>query len=284
MSSVCNDRTPRQIARGGMDHYQATLCLSGKQSFATGRRHVAVQPGDLLLTDMAQASRFEMLGEPSTGISRAITLVLPRAVLGPLLASPDGAGGSFVSRDSKQGRLLGKQLLALCRQDGIGAEDSTAIVDSLAGIIADAVGSASDAKAATHRATRHMLTAAIKRAIDENLETPAMLTAEHLCARFALSRATLYRLLEPEGGLRRYIQDQKLRRAFTRLAVSASSGSRIIDLAVDFASDSTFVRAFRQRFGLTPGEVKRLAETAAGHGGSADVSDSLLLLKRLAST
>ena len=39
----------------------------------------------------------------------------------------------------------------------------------------------------------------------------------------------------------------------------------MIDLAIDFrfSSDTTFVRAFRRRFGVTPGEVKQLTAEAS---------------------
>lgn len=65
---------------------------------------------------------------------------------------------------------------------------------------------------------------------------------------FRISRATLYRLFEPEGGLRSYVQEQQLNRAFAMLASPASAGTRIIDLALDFnfSGDSTFVRTFRR--------------------------------------
>jgi AraC-like DNA-binding protein len=37
---------------------------------------------------------------------------------------------------------------------------------------------------------------------------------------------------------------------------------RIIDIAVEccFSSDATFIRAFRRQFGITPGEVRELAD------------------------
>ena len=75
-------------------------------------------------------------------------------------------------------------------------------------------------------------------------------------------RAGLYRLFGPDGGLARYVQEQRLNRALRLLASPASRGKRLIDLAVDFrfSSDSTFVRAFRRQFGRTPGEIMELAE------------------------
>ena len=89
------------------------------------------------------------------------------------------------------------------------------------------------------------------------------------CGRFQLSRATLYRLFEPDGGLSRYIQDQRLHRAVMRLISSDFRNARMIDFAVDFhfSSDTTFVRAFHRQFGLPPGEVRHLANRMASPGG-----------------
>jgi AraC-like DNA-binding protein len=102
----------------------------------------------------------------------------------------------------------------------------------------------------------------IKRYIEANLDT-ALLTADHLCSRFRISRASLYRLFEADGGLARYVQEQRLNRALKQLVSPLAQSKRLIDLAVDlqFSGDSTFIRAFRRRFGVTPGEIRELSET-----------------------
>src|SRR5262249_59167918 len=88
------------------------------------------------------------------------------------------------------------------------------------------------------------------------------LAAADLCRRFHIPRASLYRLFEADGGLARYVQEQRLNRALIWLIAPEANGKRLVDIALDlqFSSDSTFVRAFRRRFGLTPGELRDLAE------------------------
>ena len=70
-----------------------------------------------------------------------------------------------------------------------------------------------------------------------------------------------------------YIQQRRLIRAFAVLCAPETRYRRILDVAVEsgFASDATFVRAFRRQFGVTPGEVRALAErkTPAGANGRA---------------
>jgi AraC-like DNA-binding protein len=258
--SLHHDRTPRHVARGGMDSYQVTLCLDGRISYQAGRRTVEMQRGDLCLMDMAQSSRTVVGAEDGKG-SRALNLLLPCDALAPLLALPNGSGASLISRDSPHGRLLAEQLLALYGGNGeIDASRAAFSSEALAGLIADAVGSARAATEAVDQANRELLLRAIKRHIDGSLQ--AETNVDQLCRKFQVSRATLYRLFEPEGGLWRYIGDQRLDRAFTKLASAADGSIRMVEMAVEFhfSSDTTFVRAFRRRFGLTPGEVRRLSE------------------------
>src|SRR5215471_17174898 len=69
-SAYSNQRTPRHIARSGMDHYMVTLCLEGQLTFEAGRRSATMQPGDLCLQDMAQASRTQLAADEATGLAR----------------------------------------------------------------------------------------------------------------------------------------------------------------------------------------------------------------------
>jgi hypothetical protein len=66
----------------------------------------------------------------------------------------------------------------------------------------------------------------------------------------------------------------------TGLLAEARAGW-LLDLALDFGfgSDSTFVRAFRRRFDITPGEVKRLASAQQAQTSAAANLDALLGLR-----
>ncbi|MBK5959811.1 AraC family transcriptional regulator [Rhodoplanes elegans] len=253
------DRTPAHIARGGIDHFQITLCLRGGMHFTSGRREAVLGRGDVCLIDMAQPNRTVLSGGADGGATtRLVSIIVPRSVMAPRLAHPDSATASLLPGGGRAAQLLGSQLSAL--RDGPSPE-SRAAVEAMADIVAGAVGSAAEVDGAVDRADRHLVLAMIKRHIEAHLDTEP-LTAEDLCRRFQMSRAGLYRLFEAEGGLARHVQEQRLNLALRRLAAPASRNRRLIDLALDlrFSGDSTFVRAFRRRFGLTPGEVRGLAE------------------------
>jgi AraC-like DNA-binding protein len=139
--------------------------------------------------------------------------------------------------------------------------NSAVLIDKIADLVAEAIGSAADIEGDVGRTDRRLFLAMIKRYIETHLETEP-LGAEDLCDRFGISRASLYRMFKPEGGLAGYVRDQRLNLAMRRLAEPHGQKTRLLDLAINlrFSSDSTFVRAFRRKFGLTPGEVREKSQ------------------------
>lgn len=259
------DRTPGHVARGGLDHYQVTLCIDGEMEFSSGRRALTLRPGDIGLIDMAQPNHTTLI-EGAGRRSRLRAAILPRAVLARRLAHPDSATATLLSRgDEPPSRLAAGYAGLWQRSPG---EDAAARVEAVADLVARAVGSAAQTDAAVERSDRQLFLAMIKRYVDAHLDTET-LAADDLCRRFGLSRASLYRMFVPDGGLASYVQEQRLNLAMRRLISPQARDIRLIDLAVDlqFSSDSTFVRAFRRKFGLTPGELRERSEAWWRAGG-----------------
>lgn len=256
------DRTAAHVARGGLDYYQINLCLQGRMHFTSDRREVTLRPGDICLIDMVQPNRTVLTGEGDDR-TRLTTLIVPRHVLAPRLAYPDSATATLLPASDRRARLLADQFAALWQQPK--ADNAAAaiepVIDAMCDVIAEVAGRSVDARGTAGRAERQLLLAAIKHHIDANIETGS-LGADDLGRRFHLSRASLYRLFGNEGGLARYVQDRRLNRALRLLSSPDARGRRLIELAVDlqFSGDSTFVRAFRRQFGVTPGEIRELSE------------------------
>jgi AraC-like DNA-binding protein len=288
LSPVAYDRSSQHVARSAIDHYQVSMYVEGKGEFRSGPRTAALEAGDICLIDMSQPSEMRLVGDPAGRTLQVVTLILPRSVLAPLLAAPDAVQASVISRNTAFGRLMGEHMLALRRYAPLlSDEECRSAVQATAHLAAGAVGRAPDAAPAVVLSTRAAQVAAIKRHINEHLDS-SRLGVNNLCHRFHLSRAALYRLFEHEGGLARYIQDRRLYRAFSKLVAPAHQDWRIIDFALDagFSSDATFIRAFRRVFGMTPGEVRTHADLArAGHrlplSGPADAMQSASWLRHL---
>jgi AraC-like DNA-binding protein len=100
----------------------------------------------------------------------------------------------------------------------------------------------------------------IRRFIDTHLASPALET-DMLAGNFGLSRAALYRLFEPVGGVAAYIRRERLRRVFRDITAPEHANVRLAGLARrwGFKDGSTFNRAFRLSFGISPGAARAAA-------------------------
>jgi AraC-like DNA-binding protein len=96
----------------------------------------------------------------------------------------------------------------------------------------------------------------VRRAVRSHLHSLS-LGPDMLCRLLATSRSQLYRLLEGEGGVTRYIQRQRLLEGHAALCDAASTKT-IAAIAAElcFADGSGFSRAFRHEFGMSPRDVR----------------------------
>ena len=96
----------------------------------------------------------------------------------------------------------------------------------------------------------------IRKYIDSNLGDVTLLPAQ-ICNMFKLSRATLYRMFEADGGVRRYIQDRRLHCAVWDLAINGTRRGRLTEVSEKwgFSSNANFNRAVKVAFGMPPGSL-----------------------------
>lgn len=92
----------------------------------------------------------------------------------------------------------------------------------------------------------------------------AMLTTTTICREVGISRSQLYRLLESEGGVMRFVQRMRLRAAQAALSDPTDHRSvAAIGEAHGFHDPSSFSRAFRREFGAAPMELRTAALSGA---------------------
>jgi AraC-like DNA-binding protein len=96
----------------------------------------------------------------------------------------------------------------------------------------------------------------VRQAVRRNLRSPSLGPAK-LCREAAMSRSQLYRLLESEGGVIHYIQRRRLSESFSILC-DARNRLPIAQIAemLCFSDASSFSRAFRREFGISPSDVR----------------------------
>ncbi|MGJ5206460.1 helix-turn-helix domain-containing protein [Bradyrhizobium sp. HKCCYLR20261] len=111
----------------------------------------------------------------------------------------------------------------------------------------------------------------IRNYIDANLNVRD-LNAATLARAFGLSRASLYRLFEPVGGVASYVRARRLERARETIKEPGLSNRRIAPVAygTGFKSIASFNRAYRQAFGESPRQSRKGARKGPADGRTAD--------------
>jgi len=113
-----------------------------------------------------------------------------------------------------------------------------------------------EAKADIRTRARDALKEIICAYIEENL-TNARLSTTSLLRQFGVSRATLFRMFEPEGGVRSYINDRRMYRAVFQISIDPMTRGEISKASEmwGFSSDANFNRSVRRNFGVSPSSL-----------------------------
>lgn len=254
-SGVRFRRDGATIARSSIDHYLVQIYLDGGYRGVIGRREVEMRSGDVCILDMTQP-----LATQANDFAN-ITVVIPRESLAPLVKSPDCLHGLILPGTSAAGALLGDHLKSLHRQiPNLTVHEAVEVARGTAGLVAACAGPALDACETTGAELRSALIRRIRRFIEERLASPE-LDSDLICREFGLSRASLYRLFEPLGGVSNHVRERRLSRALADLVSPQKHRERVTDIAFrwGFGSEASFSRAFRAAYGMSPREAREAA-------------------------
>jgi len=235
------DRTPQVIARSGIDHLLVQAYLGGGYRLEADGREIEVKTGDVCVIDFARTSRLQ-----TTPFSQ-LSVVLPRSVMELLIPDVDILHGLVLPRGSPLNTILVSHLRTLFAQcPGLSLEEGRAAARGTAALIAAFVGPSTDGHDAAAEALALASLRTLRRVVEANLDNPE-LGPNFLMRHVGISRATLYRLFEPLGGVRSYIQQRRLTRAFLTICDTAFHKERIGVIArrCGFTGDAVFSRAFR---------------------------------------
>ena len=177
-------------------------------------------------------------------------------------------GCAGTALDSSEGHLLADYMLLLERNiPHLLAGDGPKLARAIQAMVGACVAPSADRLAEAGNVIDLTLMERVRQAVARNLRSPS-LNPEKLCREAATSRSQLYRLLEGEGGVAHYILRRRLSESFSMLC-DASSNLPIGKVAemLCFADGSSFSRAFRREFGMSPSDVR-----AGAIGGSPPVA------------
>jgi AraC-like DNA-binding protein len=247
------DRSKSKIGRDGQDEYVLQFYLDGKCGQRNKGSDACARPGDLFIVDTAQPLA------TATTRSQFLNLVIPRRLLAPMLRSPDELNMHVLNGQQGTVALLRDHLLALYRRaHQITTADAQSILPATLHLAAAAVNSAVTED--NVQSFRACLFGSICRHLNDHL-TNLELKPEKVASQFGISRATLYRMFENEGGFANYLRKQRLRRSHEILTDASRRDQSIAEIAqiYGFSSPANFTRAFRQAAGISPREARMLA-------------------------
>lgn len=243
LNDVGHERPAERLAPDGFDHFTLTLLVSGGMEIDAGWGWQSLQAGELMLLDMLRPASNRMVH------AHVITVSLARERIEAASSDVDTLHGMVLP--AAQAGLLADYLYALTRRlPGLPASTVPAATQPIATLLAVVLAAGGEALQLPGHADR------VRQLVEERLGDPSF-TAATAIAASGLSRATLYRLFQPFGGLAVYIRRRRLNRVRAALADPNDARSFAeIALASGFASEGHCNRLFHEAFGARPGEFR----------------------------
>lgn len=246
-------RSRQKILSDGMDSILLQLFLEGGVQFGSGKQTTYAGKGDIVVFDLSRPV------ENFNSTFKHITMMMPRDVMDAAIPNINRWHGMVLPLQNPAVPLLRNLLTSSFemapRFDLAGGRHVEAATISLAA----AAMSGNPHHMAENGANPHVmgvLTHQIKRHIRSKLSGD--LTPEALASTFGVSRAQIYRLMEPLGGISTYIRHLRLHRCMAELCDPLLAHLNVSEIAYrsGFNHLNTFNRSFRETFGMTPSQVR----------------------------
>lgn len=259
-------REPDHVRKSGLDHISMIVNLADTRGDCDGRS----------VSAEARSVQFRDLSRPSTSHTSSIdvlNIMIPRtSVPGWLLSR--GVHGLVLPASSSGGRLVASHLLTLAEvADDLSEAEGIAAIEAAFVIAERFLGHERSVSPAHTDAVHRTIRGRAMAYVDQ--ETPeSRWTADGLARAVGVSRTSLYRAFETTGGVRAYVMNRRLARAYAALRARVGLKLSIEEIGQQFgfADRRAFVAAFRRRFGFSPDEVAP-STLASGRTVSADAGD-----------
>lgn len=226
------------------------LCrqAAGACTFRTGPSGGRLISGDMILVDGGAGVDFE--GD----VAATERLILPRRRLPAPSAAIEAAHGLLIAARSPLGVVLGSLIDALRCGEREPAKQETpedALMRALFAALASAV-----VEGPSELIESDPLLGTIRDHVEANLGDET-LSPETIARHFGLSRASLYRLWRPLGGVAGHVRERRLARAKLLLSEARHRRTTIAEIAYacGFRDADSFTHIYRRRFGCSPKET-----------------------------
>jgi AraC-like DNA-binding protein len=247
-------RSNKMISADGIDSIMVQLFVKGEVDFKSNDVRTGVTAGDIVIFDLARS-----VDNFNTDFDN-LSALFPRELLESYLPTAGKWHGQVLPRNRPMTRLLRNHMLSLYQiGPEITNESCASIQRSLLDLTSSALQHSADILPATAETLPATVLMEIKKHIRLQLHNPE-LSPNTLCQAFGLSRAQLYRVTEPLGGISNYIRDLRLKRSFSDLQNPTLKHLSIAEIGYNwgFSDQGTYTRSFKKYFGLLPKDVREM--------------------------
>jgi AraC-like DNA-binding protein len=246
LGSLHLSRQREQIQRDRIDHIAVAAGRAGTWR-GTAASSFTMAPGEMCVDDMGQKLQTELIH------ARALQAVFPRDVLRGVDAA---AAHATILRTPTAGLFIEYLQALVQRLPLLDQRDVPRIGEITVDLFLAALNPDLANLERARSAISMTLLQRVRSQIDAQLHDPTLSPAS-IATALHISRARLYGLLEPHGGVARYLLVCRLNRAMGLLRERAAPRPiKEIAYQVGFVSEAHFSRAFRRHFGCTPSDAR----------------------------
>jgi AraC-like DNA-binding protein len=239
-----------RVERDGFDHFVLHHVLDGELLGGPPGRSIPVQPGETLVLDTREPM------ESSATSVRLVTVSLAREAMLAAIGTTDDLHGYRIGR--REGALLASLLRELVEQAPHLSPGSHAVITrTLVDLLSLAIHPAGVSGRSDFYRQERIRREAVRCVVEAHI-ADADFSVQHIVGLTGISRAGLYRLLEPQGGVARFIQLCRLQHLRAQLDDRAQDGRSLAELAPlsGFSGESHAGRLFKQFFSVSPGAYR----------------------------
>lgn len=250
-------RTESTIAADGMDHFMVQVYTEGSNALDVKQDIKIQRQGGIVVYDLAKTAK------TITSDFTNLSLIIPRNKIDDLLEVNSSSHLRFLPSEQPLTKLLHDNIKLLYdlapkltnRQAMTLAPN---ILNLVVANLNDALETGTDitvgSSSALKIAAKDLI---VKRLTDHDLD------ADQLAQQLGVARSKLYRAFEDQGGVMNFVRGRRLRLAAEFLTHKDFKHLRINEVAwrSGFGNATTFTRAFREHFGVSPRDYRAQSVT-----------------------
>ncbi|MDD4913536.1 MAG: helix-turn-helix domain-containing protein [Methylococcales bacterium] len=252
-SAISIEKRPGDPDHGGQDAYFAVVLLSGRYHLQQDGREASLQPGDMLIYDAMRPHRIHCPDHFSK-----LIFAIPRPALKHRFRPADACTAVRMAGHAGMGAVASGFLRSWAAEiERLTADELRNLSQQSIDLLAWSLAAIAPTGSPVSLGQAATLTR-VKAAIEPHLSNP-LLNSEMIAAMVSLSPRYINSLFAREElSLMRYVLLRRLELCHGDIQHGRHGGLRITEIAFrrGFNDLSHFSRAFRQRFGVSPRELK----------------------------